>query len=141
MDVPVRSEEHHGSCQSLGPLPSNDRNAAHSRIGEMKPGCRTIRGRRAGIAQSVQRLATGWTAEGSEFESRWGQEFSLLHIVQTGSAAHPTSYAVGTGGSVPVRGVKRLKREADHSHVQLVPRLRKYGSIHPLPRTSSWRSA
>jgi hypothetical protein len=25
---------------------------------------------RGGIAQSVQRLATGWTNEGSEFESR-----------------------------------------------------------------------
>jgi hypothetical protein len=24
----------------------------------------------AGVAQSVQRLATGWTTEGSEFESR-----------------------------------------------------------------------
>jgi hypothetical protein len=30
----------------------------------------------AGIAESVKRLATGWTTEGSEFESRWGQEFS-----------------------------------------------------------------
>jgi hypothetical protein len=30
----------------------------------------------AGIAQSVLRLATGWTTEVSEFESRWGQEFS-----------------------------------------------------------------
>jgi hypothetical protein len=26
----------------------------------------------AGIAQSVERLATGGTTEGSEFESRWG---------------------------------------------------------------------
>jgi hypothetical protein len=52
----------------------------------------------AGIAQSVQRLATGWTTEGSEFESRWGQEFSLLHVVQTGSGVHPTSYPMGTGG-------------------------------------------
>jgi hypothetical protein len=37
--------------------------------------------------------------EGSEFESRWGQEFSLLQIVQTGSEVHPTSYTMGTGGS------------------------------------------
>jgi hypothetical protein len=28
-----------------------------------------------GIAQVVQRLATGWTAEGSEFESRERQDF------------------------------------------------------------------
>jgi hypothetical protein len=40
----------------------------------------------AGIAQSVERLATGWTTKGSEFKFRWGQEFSLLHVV------HPTSY-------------------------------------------------
>jgi hypothetical protein len=34
----------------------------------------------------------------SEFESRQGQEFSLLHVVQAGSGAHPTSYPMGTGG-------------------------------------------
>jgi hypothetical protein len=43
---------------------------------------------RAGIAQSVQRLATGWTTKGSEFECRWGQEFSLLHVVQISSGVH-----------------------------------------------------
>jgi hypothetical protein len=41
----------------------------------------------------------GWTTEGSQFESRWGQEFFLLQIVQTGSEVHPTSYPMGTGGS------------------------------------------
>jgi hypothetical protein len=51
----------------------------------------------AGIAQSVWRLATGWTTEGSE--SREGQEFSLLHVVRTGSGVHPTSFPMGTGGS------------------------------------------
>jgi hypothetical protein len=35
----------------------------------------------------------------SEFESRWGQEFSLLHVVQTGFGVHLTSYPMGTGGS------------------------------------------
>jgi hypothetical protein len=64
------------------------------------------------IAQSVQRLATGWTIKGSEFESRWGQEFLLLHVVQTGSGAHPASYPVGDGGFSP--GVKRPEHEADH---------------------------
>jgi hypothetical protein len=40
-------------------------------------------------------IATGWTTEGSEFESQWGQEFSLLHVVQTGSgAAKPPFYWV-----------------------------------------------
>jgi hypothetical protein len=35
--------------------------------------------------------------EGREFESRKGKKFSLLHIVQTGSGFHPTSYKMGTG--------------------------------------------
>jgi hypothetical protein len=51
---------------------------------------------RAGIVQSVHRLATGWTVEGSEFESRWGQKCSLLHVVQTGSETYPDSYPMGT---------------------------------------------
>jgi hypothetical protein len=63
---------------------------------------------RAGIAQSVQRLATSWKTKGSGFESWWGQEFSLLHVVQTDSGAHPASYAMGTGALSP-------GREADHS--------------------------
>jgi hypothetical protein len=50
---------------------------------------------------------------GSEFESRWGQEFSLLHVVQTGSGVHPTSYTMGTGGFSPE--VKRPVLEAYHS--------------------------
>jgi hypothetical protein len=53
----------------------------------------------AGIAQSV--LATGWTTEGSDFESGWGQEFSLLHVVQTVSGVHQTSYPMCTAGSFP----------------------------------------
>jgi hypothetical protein len=51
-----------------------------------------MRAEGAGIAQSV---------------------FSLLHIVQTGSGVHPTSYKMGTGGSFP--GVNRQGREVDHS--------------------------
>jgi hypothetical protein len=39
--------------------------------------------------------------EGSEFESLRGQQFSLIHVVQTGSGAHPTSYPMGTVGSFP----------------------------------------
>jgi hypothetical protein len=30
-------------------------------------------------------------------ESRYCQEFSLLHVVQTGSGLHPVSYPIGTG--------------------------------------------
>jgi hypothetical protein len=37
-----------------------------------------------------------------------GLEFFLLHVVQTGSGVHPTSYPMGTG-------VKGRGREADHS--------------------------
>jgi hypothetical protein len=48
-----------------------------------------------------------------EFESRQGKNFSLLHIVQTGSGVHPTTYKMGTGGAFP--GIKRQGREADHS--------------------------
>jgi hypothetical protein len=36
------------------------------------------------------------------------QEFSLLHVAQTGSEAHPASYPMDTGGSFP-------RHEADHS--------------------------
>jgi hypothetical protein len=57
--------------------------------------------RAAGIAQSVYRLAKGWTTEGLEFESRYGKEFSFLHVVQTGSGANPASYQMGTGGLFP----------------------------------------
>jgi hypothetical protein len=46
-------------------------------------------------------IATGYLLDnrGSEFESRWGQELSFLHVVQTGSEFHPTSYPMGNGGS------------------------------------------
>jgi hypothetical protein len=57
--------------------------------------------KRAGIAQSVKRLAMGWMTEGSKFEFRWGEEFSLLNRVQIVSGAHPVSYPMGTGGSLP----------------------------------------
>jgi hypothetical protein len=50
---------------------------------------------------------------GREFESRWGQKFSLLYIVQTGSGVHTTSYKIGIWGSFP--GVKRQGLEAEHS--------------------------
>jgi hypothetical protein len=41
------------------------------------------------------------------------KKLSLLHIVQTGSGVHRTSYKMGTGGSFT--GVKRQGREADKS--------------------------
>jgi hypothetical protein len=51
----------------------------------------------AGTEYSVQRLATGW----SEFEPRQSQEYSLLHVVQTGSGIHRASYPTCTEGSFP----------------------------------------
>jgi hypothetical protein len=48
-------------------------------------------------ARLVLRLDAGWTAEGSEFESGWGQDCSLLYLVQTCTGAQPVSYSVGTG--------------------------------------------
>jgi hypothetical protein len=54
------------------------------------------------IAQSVERLATGWTTRGSGSSgSGRVKKFSLPHIVQTGSGVHPTSYKMGTGGLFP----------------------------------------
>jgi hypothetical protein len=47
-----------------------------------------------GIATEVPRLDD--QAE-REFESRQSKKFSLLHIVQTGSGVHPTSYKMGPG--------------------------------------------
>jgi hypothetical protein len=47
------------------------------------------------------RLATGWTAKESGFKSRQGYEFSLPHVVQTGSGVHPASYPMGAGGILP----------------------------------------
>jgi hypothetical protein len=42
-----------------------------------------------------------------------GARFSFLHVVQTGSRAHPASYTMDPGALSP--GVKRPGREADHS--------------------------
>jgi hypothetical protein len=55
-----------------------------------------------GIAQCVQRRPG--------FDSRQGQDFSLLHNVQTDSGAHPASCPRGNGQFSP--GVKRPGREA-----------------------------
>jgi hypothetical protein len=80
----------------------------------------------AGIAQSVQRLATGWKVRGS---NPGGARFSA-HI-QTGSGANPASCTVGSG-SFP--GVKAAKRDADHtppSSAEVKKEL-SYTSTHPM---------
>jgi hypothetical protein len=51
------------------------------------------------VAHSVWLLAISWITEGLEFEPRLGKIFSLLHVVQTVSEAHPDSHPVGSEGS------------------------------------------
>jgi hypothetical protein len=65
---------------------------------------------------SVVGIATGYGLDdrGVGVRIPVGQEFSLLHVVQTVSGTHPASYAMGTGVSF-LRGVKRQARESDHS--------------------------
>jgi hypothetical protein len=94
--------------------------------------------RRAGIVQSVQRLATGWTTMGSQFESRWGKEFSLLHVVQTCYGAHQPRIQCVPGALSP--GVKRPGREADHSPPASAEVKKMWIYIYT-PSTPSWRSA
>jgi hypothetical protein len=50
------------------------------------------------VAKVIIGVATGWTAR---VRLPAVQDFSLLHIVQIGSGAHPASYPMGTGGSFP----------------------------------------
>jgi hypothetical protein len=42
-----------------------------------------------------------WRTDGSEFEYRWGEEFSLVRVLQIGSGVHPTSYPMSIGDSFP----------------------------------------
>jgi hypothetical protein len=64
---------------------------------------------------SVVGIATGNGLDdrGVGFRVPVGSEFSLLHVVQTGSGTHPTSYPMGTGDIF--LGIKRPGREGGHS--------------------------
>jgi hypothetical protein len=55
-----------------------------------------------GSRGSVVGIATGYGLEdrGGRSSSP-GRVKNFLHVVQTGSGVHPTSYLVGTGGSFP----------------------------------------
>jgi hypothetical protein len=80
-------------------------------------------------------IATGY---GSGFDSRQGQDFSLVHNVQTGSG--PTQ---PPGRWVPralSQGVKRQGREADHSPPTSAE-IENGGAIRSLLHTSSWSGA
>jgi hypothetical protein len=52
--------------------------------------------------------------KGLEFDSRYGQECSVLRNVQTGSGIHSATYQVGTRGPFP--GIKRPGHESDHTN-------------------------
>jgi hypothetical protein len=53
-------------------------------------GTRTI-----AMVLSALQLPTGWTTDGSDFESLQGKGFSLLHKVQTSYVVHLTSFPGG----------------------------------------------
>jgi hypothetical protein len=57
--------------------------------------------------------STCWTAERLEFESRYGEAVSPLHVFQTDSGVNPASYSGGTLVRSP--WVNRPGREADYS--------------------------
>jgi hypothetical protein len=65
--------------------------------------------------------------------------YSATWIILFLTMGERTSYPMGTGGVFPGdksdQGVKLI------THLQLVPRSRKHGSIHVLPHTPSWGSA
>jgi hypothetical protein len=69
----------------------------------------------------MYRLTKGWTAKGSDFESRQEQDFSCLSVVQTGSGAHPVSYPMGIGGFSPGYSGQVVKLT---THLQLEARSR-----------------
>jgi hypothetical protein len=93
----------------------------------------------AGIAQSLSRLGYGLGGRGVgvRFPAE-ARDFCLLHNVQTGSGAHPASYAMDTGDSF--LGGKSERREADLKHLYSAE-VKNGGAIPSLPHTSSWRGA
>jgi hypothetical protein len=74
--------------------------------------CHTLK---FGSRDSLVGIATGYVQDGRGVGVRilLRARFIFLHVVQTGSGAHPAPYPMGIGGSFPE--VKRPGREADHS--------------------------
>jgi hypothetical protein len=63
--------------------------------------------------------------EGSEFESWWGQQFSISYVLQTGHGVHAASYSTVTEAFFP--GEKRPGLEADQvkkTHIHSTVRLK-----------------
>jgi hypothetical protein len=89
-----------------------------------------------GSRNSSVGIATGYGLDdqggGSSSPGRFKNfHFSISSRPALRSTQPPIKWVPGVSG----RGVKLT------SHLQLVPRSRKCGSIHPLPYTSSWRNA
>jgi hypothetical protein len=74
-----------------------------------------------------------------EFESWYGQEFSLLHVIQISSGDHTASYPMVVAGLFS--RVKRPGREADNSPPTSAEAKKKCASVHLVPHTTSWLSA
>jgi hypothetical protein len=78
----------------------------------------------------------GPAAEGyklMEFDSQYGQEFSILHVIHNSSGAHPASCTISKGLLSPGKAAGAWSWQ----HLQLVLRSRNW-SIHLLIHTSSW---
>jgi hypothetical protein len=73
------------------------------------------------MLSTQQDVCQGWYSdwlwpgrqEGARLESRYPQEFSFSHVIQTSSVACPASSLISTGTFIMV--VKWLQHEADHS--------------------------
>jgi hypothetical protein len=61
----------------------------------------SIDSRGAVIARSVGQLVTASMAEGPDFKSREDQDFSPLHVAQTGFGTHSATYSVDKVGIIP----------------------------------------
>jgi hypothetical protein len=63
----------------------------------------------------------------------WARDIPLLHNVQFDFGAHPATYPTVLGALSP--GVKRPRREADHSPAPSTE-VKDCGAVLPLPNTS-----
>ena len=88
---------------------------------------------RAWLAQSVQRLATGWVVLGSNPVTE-GARFSAP--VQTGPGAHPASCTIGTGSFPGVKSGRGVTLTPHLYLVALVMKEQSYTSTPPMGRTA-----
>jgi hypothetical protein len=87
--------------------------------------------RRPSVAETCRRLSGDTTKISDAAVKPCILCVCLLHSVQTGSWAQTTSYPNGT--EIPLPGVKRRRREADHSPPANAE-IKNDGAIPPLPQ-------